>query len=92
VADPGTRPPALRAYPNPFLTRTRIHSPGSSAREIAVYDTRGRLVRTLAVPSTGDGAEWDGLDDRGAPVPAGKYYARLDGPNGGTAPVVLLPR
>jgi parallel beta-helix repeat protein len=71
-------------FPNPFNPSTAIHyrvpSPGGSVR-LAVYDLRGRLVRTL-VNSEQRGGEyvsvWRGLDDTGRPVGSGVYFYRLD--------------
>jgi hypothetical protein len=68
--------------PNPFtrtarLTLTLAHEgPGS----LAIYDVRGRLVRTLlrgALPAGRHEVRWDGLDDGGAAVAPGVYVAGL---------------
>ncbi len=68
--------------PNPFNPRTTISytvsEPGHA--ELAVYDTRGRLVRTLvdgpheAGPHT---STWAGQDEEGRAVASGVYYYRL---------------
>lgn len=46
---------------------------------VELFDPRGGLVRALRV-AAGAGphtVHWDGRDDRGRPVPAGVYLARL---------------
>jgi len=70
-------------WPNPFSTSTRIsyQLPEDLPVRLAVYDVRGRLVKTLVVESQSAGAytvEWRGGDDFGLPVPAGVYLYRLD--------------
>lgn len=78
---------ALRGNePNPFNPVTTIHydvPAGGGALRLAIYDARGRLVRTLA-----DGVEpfgrrsilWNGRDDQDRAVPAGVYVCRLTAP------------
>ncbi|MFN0150131.1 MAG: FlgD immunoglobulin-like domain containing protein [bacterium] len=49
------------------------------AAEVAIYDVAGRRVRMLASGRLAPGVRevaWDGLDDRGARVPAGVYFVR----------------
>src|SRR5438477_5760291 len=52
---------------------------------LGIYDARGKLVRTLhreaetddfTVAVDGLVTAWDGNDDAGDPLPAGKYHAR----------------
>lgn len=69
-------------YPNPFNPRTAISYglPQSTHVNLAVYDQRGRRVRTLvnSVVAAGEQVvEWDGRDDRGQLVASGTYVARL---------------
>ena len=69
-------------YPNPFNPRTTISFglPQTTHVNLAVYDQRGRRVRTLmdSVVAAGERAvEWDGRDDWGQPVASGTYVARL---------------
>ncbi len=73
---------ALTNHPNPFNPRTDIRF--ATAREgrvtLALYDVKGRLVRTLAsgrFPAGQHVVTWDGRDDRGADAPSGVYLARL---------------
>jgi hypothetical protein len=67
--------------------------PGSV--RISMYDVAGRQVwhRTESALSAGAHTlRWDGVDQRGQPLPAGLYFARFNG-NGKqiTARLVLLP-
>jgi hypothetical protein len=53
--------------------------------ELAVYDVRGRLVRTILAADLPAGtypSTWDGKDDAGEPVASGVYFIRLSGPRG----------
>jgi hypothetical protein len=70
-------------YPNPFNPRTRIAFalPTSEHVRLSIYDTTGRLVRTLADRSFGAGPHelpWDGTNDAGEPVGSGIYFYRLE--------------
>ena len=74
--------------PNPFNPTTTIEvriPEGPPARtSLAVYDLRGRLVRTLAsgdLPAGTYRFAWNGEDDRGVPLPSGAYLYSLR--NGG---------
>jgi hypothetical protein len=54
--------------------------PRASALTLALYDARGRRVRTVwrGALDTGEHARsWDGRDDRGRPAPSGVYFVRL---------------
>jgi hypothetical protein len=69
--------------PNPFNPVTRIDyalaAPGTA--KLAVYDLRGRLVRTLTDGEEAAGphhAEWNGVDANGMPVASGVYLYRLE--------------
>jgi hypothetical protein len=71
---------AVRAHPNPFNPSTTIsysvQRPGLLT--IAVFDVRGRLLRTLLerqVDASG-AAGWDGTDANGRPLGAGVYFVR----------------
>lgn len=70
------------AYPNPFNPVTSIGYTmvtGGFA-EIAIYDVRGRLVRTLVSGNAAVGyneAVWDGRDDSGGRVASGVYLYQL---------------
>jgi hypothetical protein len=69
-------------HPNPFNARPSIQFdlPTPSRVNLEIFDVVGRLVKTLVNGSLGVGrhlVDWDGLDDRGAPVAAGVYYCRM---------------
>jgi hypothetical protein len=69
--------------PNPFNPRTELRfelaRPGSV--RLAVYDTRGRLVRMLvrerALDTGLHAVVWDGIDRNHRPTASGVYFARL---------------
>jgi hypothetical protein len=71
------------ALPNPFNPSTSLSFGVAEAGrgELAIFDSRGRLVRTLwRVERAEPGfyhQTWDGRDDRGARVASGVYHARL---------------
>jgi hypothetical protein len=86
-------------YPNPFhgsASTTVAFSLQRAAPEVrlAVYDLRGRRVRTLLardLPAGSFMSEWDGRDDAGRALPAGAYMLVLDAlGQRGSAPVMLL--
>lgn len=81
VGDPGSGgPSALRAnVPNPFSGSTRIRFDLAEGGEVwlAVYDVRGRLVRTLADGSLAAGGHdmgWAGVTDGGSKAAPGVYF------------------
>jgi len=68
--------------PNPFNPSTQIGFRLARAAEVsvAVYDTRGRLVRVLARERLDADAHvmtWDGTDDQGNAVSSGVYLVRI---------------
>jgi len=90
---------AISSHPNPFSTTTRISCVGSREADgrsiqIEIYDTAGRLVRTLTEgtsPVGGFETTWDGTTDAGEPSAGGIYFIRVqDGYESRTERVVLL--
>ena len=86
-AAPGAAAPGLRLtpnVPNPFADRTTIgvtvtRPLGSDPVELAIYDVRGRLVRSLLsqrLPAGHYAIEWDGTDASGQPAASGTYLVR----------------
>ncbi len=70
------------AAPNPFnpATTLRFSLPTAGHARLAIFDVRGRRVRTLVdgPRSAGPGeVRWDGRDQTGRQVASGTYYARL---------------
>ena len=68
----------------------------ATAVVLAIYDVRGRRVRTLAQGQQEPGTHpvrWDGRDAQGEPVAPGVYVSRLlvDGVPVATRRVVRLP-
>jgi len=80
---PATPEPELTCYPNPFRgsTNVKFSQIDSSPNTVAIYNTRGQLVRTLVSSQKMSPGEhslsWDGKDDRDSPVAAGIYLCRL---------------
>ncbi|MGD8395931.1 MAG: PKD domain-containing protein [Candidatus Eiseniibacteriota bacterium] len=69
--------------PNPFLDRTDIAYELRAGGEVhvAVYDARGRFLRSIDDGYRGAGLhriDWDGRDRNGHLLPAGVYFIRLD--------------
>jgi hypothetical protein len=68
--------------PNPVNSGTAISFdlPHAQRSSLAVFDLRGRLVRTLVDQDLAAGphrVQWDGRDKAGVPVASGVYFARL---------------
>ena len=84
------------AVPNPFNPTTaiqyEIHQPVHVS--VQVYDTQGRLVRTLVDQSQAAGrydAVWDGRDNAGRTAGSGVYLVRMEaGDYGANSKVVML--
>jgi len=73
-----------QSFTNPSANGVAIPFTLAKAAEVKVriLDISGRQVRVLmnAVMEGNRSASWDGLDDRGAPVPAGVYVYQLQTP------------
>ncbi len=74
----------LTNYPNPFNPATTIKYvlPSAQTISLAIYDVRGRLVRTLESGARSSGPHtslWNGRDGAGRAVASGVYYVRLAG-------------
>ena len=68
--------------PNPFNPRTRVIFETAREGEVTlrVYDTAGRLVRTLLSETMAAGrheATWDGRDGQGRVAASGAYFVQL---------------
>gem|GEM_PF-1621179 len=87
---------SLLSYPNPFNPQTTLTFvvPTAAAVRLAIYDVRGRLVRTLVNKKDNPGEHtvtWDGRDEGGVQVGSGVYLARLQaGKDMQTRKIVLL--
>ncbi len=81
------RPGPLTCYPNPFNPRTTLHFRlrDAGAVTLQLFDTRGRLVRTLIRHDLAAGEHdvpWDGRAHDGRSCAAGVYLARLESSGG----------
>jgi hypothetical protein len=70
-------------YPNPFNPSTTVSYtvPSPGAVRVAVYDTRGALVKMLFEGDHAAGSytiQWNGRDKSGAAVISGVYFARIE--------------
>lgn len=98
--------PALRApsgvtlaeaRPSPFESSTTLAFKlvRGEAIRLALYDTRGARVRTLARGDFAAGeheVRWNGDDDSGRPSPPGMYFVRLEAGSAATSRRVLRLR
>jgi M6 family metalloprotease-like protein len=82
----------LRAFPNPARGRLVLElAARDESRELRLYDVRGRQVRSLLVPPHFNRVEWDGTDDAGRRVAAGRYVVRLASDPSVRRSVVFVP-
>jgi hypothetical protein len=70
-------------FPNPFVATTQIRYAldHPTVVSLAVYDIRGRKVRTLTRGQLQQGTQlvtWNGTDDSGTAVPSGVYFVQLE--------------
>lgn len=82
-------------YPNPFNNSTRIsfilERPGEIS--LLIYDTAGRLVKTLAKEKFAAGAHdlhWNSTNNSGLEVPSGMYFYKLQAGQQSVAKKLLL--
>ncbi len=73
VADSRAEPAPARRGLWPVVFRDRLNISVAEPDDIRIFDTGGRLVRTLRVERSGF---WDGTDESGRRVPAGAYLVR----------------
>jgi len=82
--DPVIAPFALQQnYPNPFNPSTTLSFSlaKSGQARLAVYNTKGQLIRTLVdseLPGGQHSVVWNGLDDAGRSVSSGVYLYKLE--------------
>jgi hypothetical protein len=75
------------AKPNPLNPQTKLDFRTSRTGQVRVelFDSRGRLVRSLVAQTLAAGPHsvpWDGTDDRGTRVASGAYFFRIQAPDG----------
>jgi hypothetical protein len=68
--------------PNPFnpITTIRLALPEATPWTVSVYDIQGRLVKQFEGQTAGASyvdVQWNGTDERGAPVASGVYLYRV---------------
>ncbi|UCH78077.1 MAG: T9SS type A sorting domain-containing protein [Candidatus Coatesbacteria bacterium] len=85
------------SYPNPARTEAVITFalPEAGPARLTVYDVSGRRVATLAEGPAEAGERevvWDLTDDRGASVPPGVYFYRLETPTRAAARRLVVAR
>jgi hypothetical protein len=78
------RPPTPAEEQQPLTIALPVPDPQAKVLSAAIYDAGGVMVRTLPVTSTSAGIRersftlrWDGLDDDGNPLPAGRYKVKV---------------
>lgn len=86
-----------RAHPNPAVGSTRIsfNVNRMGMVSLAVYDMRGRVVRTLLEEPMGAGRHsvtWDARSDSGARVAGGVYFYRLSTPGQSEGHKIVISR
>ena len=82
VRGPSLSGQLFQNYPNPFNPTTiiRFVVPGTDPVHLAVFDVKGRQVRTLVSGGVSPGpheVQWDGTNDHGAGVSSGVYFYRI---------------
>jgi flagellar hook assembly protein FlgD len=83
---------SLRAFPNPSRSVVRLQVEVRDVEQrMTVYDLRGRRVRTLQVPAGWKRVLWDGTDDVGERVAAGRYVVVLASDPSVRRSIVFLP-
>lgn len=90
---------ALRLVPtSPVIgatARISFDLPEAGEANLSLYDVGGRLIRELVsgpMPAGSHELVWDARDDRGASVPAGIYFSRLDTVSGAVEKKLVLVR
>jgi len=74
---------SLASYPNPFATTTNleISLPRALPIVVRIVNLLGQEIRAFRQTPLAPGRmtiQWDGLDQRGVPVPGGVYFCRLE--------------
>jgi hypothetical protein len=90
----GFRSPQVTPQPAVGEATISFILPAAGPASLAVFDLRGRLIRTLRVHADGPGIHrlrWDGRDESGASVSSGVYLTRLQrGDQSRSARIVLV--
>lgn len=70
---------SVGANPTRSASRFELRTPDNVSADLHIYDTRGRLVRTLLSGERVNGSivAWDGRDRHGKRAPTGVYFATV---------------
>lgn len=84
---------SIQIAPNPFTENTKIHiqSKDNNALAAAIYDIRGRKIKSFELSQSNSGKhllEWDGRDNAGKPCSKGIYLLKTT--NGGYSKTAKL--
>jgi len=87
----------VRLAPNPMRSRVEVRCelPAAGRARAIVLDASGRVVRSLADGIYGPGPQrwtWDGTDEAGRPVAAGRYWVRIATEEANAGRALLLLR
>lgn len=87
-------PPALTwsAGPTPFRGTVQLALTGEGPARGEIFDSAGRLVRTVLRAAGSTPMSWDGRDDAGRKAPAGVYLVKVSTPAGETKGRVVLTK
>lgn len=94
--EPRRAPFDLAVSPNPStgLVEIGFQVSGPASLDLTIHDAAGRRVRgwsEMALPFGSQRVMWDGRDDAGRLLPAGRYFARIaSGSRVSTAPIALV--
>jgi hypothetical protein len=81
--------------PSSMLTEISFGTKDPCGVKLAVFDTRGRLVRSLMSGFVGSGVQtvsWDGRDSEGRQVASGVFFVRLEAAGQGLTRKVVIAR
>lgn len=83
--------------PNPARDHVTIAFtlPGKESIRLEVFDSQGRLIRTIADADHEAGTyrdTWEGINDASRPVPSGTYFIRLTGDTFSSTKTVVIQR
>lgn len=97
VSPPVRLRPALCAFPSPAReeVRVRFELPRPDRVQLSVFDSSGRLVRSLLDGSLGAGTQvvtWSGDDGQNRPVASGTYLIRLRSASGSLTTRAVMAR
>jgi hypothetical protein len=77
------QPLRLEIKPNPFKTKTliRLNKPTEKLITFKIYNSSGKLVKTLILYPKQSAIAWDGTNEQGKSLPNGVYILKLESEN-----------